>query len=323
MAPALRVAAAAAALTAAGAQGTPTTVTVNWAQVVRPLKTSPGFQTVVNPLTTRESPVHDAVYGSIASLGASYQRYVPWVPYPKLGIAELEPPSTGNAVCGFVNSGGPGNPWTTTIDCASRGGGTIAAVTFADYGGPTGFCGALVSNASCTSPTAKAAVAAACVGRPSCTLTSNDETFGPAPCGAAHAVLAVQVACATPVPVATYWDFRLLDEGMADFLAAAGNRCVRGREQHAGGGASGAEMHLFQRVTGRAPLGDRGRLRLAATGARTPSRITLFPVPPTPSPFSLTLQLPDPQLLDDPQLAVCGHAARAVPGRPAGRDLEL
>jgi hypothetical protein len=215
-----RLGAAAASIAVAAAATT--TVTVNWGQVVRPLKTTPGFQTVVNPLTTRESPVHDAVFGAIASLGASYQRFVPWLPYPKLGIAELEPPSTGNAVCGFVNSGGKGNPWTATIDCASRGGGTIAGVTFADYGAPTGFCGSLVSNASCTSSVAKAVVAAACVGRPSCTLTSNDETFGPSPCAGSR--LAVQVACATPVPVATYWDFTLLDEGMSDFLAAAGNR---------------------------------------------------------------------------------------------------
>ena len=26
-------------------------------------------------------------------LGADYVRYVPWLPYPKLGVAELEPPT--------------------------------------------------------------------------------------------------------------------------------------------------------------------------------------------------------------------------------------
>jgi len=29
----------------------------------------------------------------VKELGADYVRYVPWLPYPKLGVAELEPPT--------------------------------------------------------------------------------------------------------------------------------------------------------------------------------------------------------------------------------------
>jgi hypothetical protein len=54
-----------------------TTVDVQWNAVLHPLKTVAGFQTVVNPMTSRDSPDHDAVYSSIAELGAQYQRYVP------------------------------------------------------------------------------------------------------------------------------------------------------------------------------------------------------------------------------------------------------
>ena len=57
-------------------QQSPPTIVVNWTSVIRPLQTVAGFQTVVNPVTARESPYHDAVYEKIAALGAPYQRYV-------------------------------------------------------------------------------------------------------------------------------------------------------------------------------------------------------------------------------------------------------
>ncbi len=199
-----------------------TTINVDWSSVLRPLQTVPAFQTVVNPVTSRESPYHDQVYDKIASLGAQYQRYVPWLPYPRMGIAELEPPSHGG-LCGFVNSGGAGNIWSTTLDCGKYGAGTIDAVVFADYGLPTGYCNSLKAGA-CTKDV-KAAVAAACVGKASCTLLSSDATFGAAPCGGNR--LAVEVTCSNKaVDTFTYWDFGIPDEGMLDFLAAAdaGNR---------------------------------------------------------------------------------------------------
>lgn len=180
-----------------------------------------GFQTVVNPFTTRQSPIHDQVYDSIATLGASYQRFVPWLPYPKLGIAELEPPSTG-VLCGFVNSGGNNNPWTATIDCAGRGLGTISSITFASYGTPTGYCGSLTRNPSCDAPNAAQVVSAMCVGKPNCTVASNDQTFGKAPCAGSR--LAIEATCSggSASTVYTYWDFSWADQGMVDFLNAAG-----------------------------------------------------------------------------------------------------
>ena len=204
---------------AACAAAQTSTVSVSWSSVLRPLQTVAGFQTVVNPVTTRESPYHDQVYEKIASLGAPYQRYVPWLPYPRLGIAELEPPSTGGALCAFVNSGGAGNLWSASLDCGAQGAGVIDGIIFADYGQSTGFCGALTVAPVCTKDV-RAQVAALCVGKASCSFVSSDEVLGAAPC--ADVRLAVQATCSNKsVQTFTYWDFEKLDEGMLDFLAAA------------------------------------------------------------------------------------------------------
>ena len=109
-----------------------------------------------------------------------------------MGIAALEPPS-GSALCGFVNSGGPGNYWNATIDCDGRGAGVISAVTFASYGKPSGFCGSLVRDAQCDAATSTSVVEALCVGKPSCVVPSNDETFGRPCAGATN--LAIEVTC--------------------------------------------------------------------------------------------------------------------------------
>lgn len=195
-------------------------ISVDWTATLRALRTTTGFQLVVNPVTTRESPYHDQVYEMISSLGSEYQRYVPWLPYPRLGIAELERPSHGG-LCGFVNSGGTApntSIWSTTLDCGKYGAGTIDNVVFADYGQPSGYCNSLKAGA-CTKDVT-AVVRAACVGKASCTLLSSDATFGASPCSGNR--LAVEVTCSNKaVTTFTSWDFDELDKGMLDFLAAA------------------------------------------------------------------------------------------------------
>ena len=77
------------ALAALAAAQPPATVTVNWTSRLAPLRTVAAFQTVVNPVTTRESPYHDAVYEKISSLGAPFQRYGEW---GVCGVQSAEPP---------------------------------------------------------------------------------------------------------------------------------------------------------------------------------------------------------------------------------------
>jgi hypothetical protein len=68
-------------------------IAVNWAADRKPLKTAPTLQVVVNPLLRRGSPIHDAAFANLKALGADYVRYVPWHPYPRLAVAELQPPT--------------------------------------------------------------------------------------------------------------------------------------------------------------------------------------------------------------------------------------
>ena len=68
------------------------TVHIAWDKVQRTSSCTPTLQVVVNPPLRRGSPIHDRVYSEVKHLGADYVRYVPWLPYPKLGVAELEPP---------------------------------------------------------------------------------------------------------------------------------------------------------------------------------------------------------------------------------------
>ena len=51
------------------------------------------LQVVVNPPLRRGSSIHDATFAALAALGCDYVRYVPWLPYPKLAVAELQPPA--------------------------------------------------------------------------------------------------------------------------------------------------------------------------------------------------------------------------------------
>lgn len=67
--------------------------TVDWNKVTRTSQTIPTLQVVVNPPLRRGTPVHDNAFKALRNLQADYVRYVPWLPYPKLGVAELEPPT--------------------------------------------------------------------------------------------------------------------------------------------------------------------------------------------------------------------------------------
>jgi hypothetical protein len=71
----------------------PQKITVDWDKDQRPLKTTASLQVVVNPLLRRGSQIHDRAFTELESLGADYVRYVPWTPYPRLAVAELDPPT--------------------------------------------------------------------------------------------------------------------------------------------------------------------------------------------------------------------------------------
>jgi hypothetical protein len=71
----------------------PNEVSVDWNKTVIVSRSTPTLQVVVNPMLRSGSPIHDASFQAVKNLGADYVRYVPWLPYPRLGVAELEPPT--------------------------------------------------------------------------------------------------------------------------------------------------------------------------------------------------------------------------------------
>ena len=74
---------------------------VDWGKVIRVSQTTPTLQVVVNPPLGRGTPVHDHAYKALHDLAADYVRYVPWLPYPRLAVAELEPPRDGKTSWDF------------------------------------------------------------------------------------------------------------------------------------------------------------------------------------------------------------------------------
>src|SRR5580693_3298145 len=80
-------------ITAASAQVAPDTVTVQWGQVQMISKTTLTLQVVVNPPLRRGTSMHDSIFAALEALGCDYVRYVPWLPYPRLAVAELQPPA--------------------------------------------------------------------------------------------------------------------------------------------------------------------------------------------------------------------------------------
>jgi hypothetical protein len=71
----------------------PVTITIHWDKTTVVSRSTPTLQVVVNPPLRPGEPLSAASYKAVRELGADYVRYVPWLPYPKLAVAELEPPT--------------------------------------------------------------------------------------------------------------------------------------------------------------------------------------------------------------------------------------
>jgi len=68
-------------------------LTIQWDKITVVSKSTPTFQVVVNPPLRPGEPLSVAAYKAVKELGADYVRYVPWLPYPRLAVAELQPPT--------------------------------------------------------------------------------------------------------------------------------------------------------------------------------------------------------------------------------------
>jgi len=77
------------------------TVGISWDSITRTSNTTASLQVVVNPPLRRGSKIHDRVLQALHDLQPDYARYVPWLPYPRLAVAELEPPRDGRTSWDF------------------------------------------------------------------------------------------------------------------------------------------------------------------------------------------------------------------------------
>jgi hypothetical protein len=71
------------------------------ADVVGTSKTLLTLEVCPEPLMLRGGPIHAQAYEALRALNMSFMRLQPWFPYPRLGIAELEPPQADRTFWNF------------------------------------------------------------------------------------------------------------------------------------------------------------------------------------------------------------------------------
>ena len=96
-------------------------VEINWGKTVLVSKSTPTLQVVTNPMLNPGSPIHDGSFAALKDLGADYVRYVPWLPYPKIAVAELEAPTRDKTSWDFTYI----DPVTKDFLAATEGHSTI------------------------------------------------------------------------------------------------------------------------------------------------------------------------------------------------------
>ncbi|CAF3318347.1 unnamed protein product, partial [Rotaria socialis] len=95
----------------------PILIEVSWTTQDYDLHTVPALQVVANPLLARQfSPIYKEIFENLKQLNAEYTRYAAWFPYPKLAVAELDPPS------GIFQCGNVGENFSINLSCEQNGG---------------------------------------------------------------------------------------------------------------------------------------------------------------------------------------------------------
>lgn len=79
----------------------PAALSARWSDVIGTSPTTPTLQVVVNPMLRPKSPISHRAFQALHRLGANDVRFVPWLPYPQLAVAELKPPADGKTFWNF------------------------------------------------------------------------------------------------------------------------------------------------------------------------------------------------------------------------------
>jgi len=149
----------------------PINIEVTWTAHDYNLHTVPTLQIVVNPLVSRQfSPISKEIFYNLKQLNAEYSRYAAWFPYPKLAVAELDPPS------GLYQCGNVGQDAYIHLSC-EQGGGVISQVDFASYGTSSGACGQM-KQGTCHAANSSQVVEQMCLGKQKCSVPADVNLFG-------------------------------------------------------------------------------------------------------------------------------------------------
>ncbi len=149
----------------------PIIIQVNWTAHDYNLHTVPTFQLVTNPLVSRQfSPVSQEIFANIKQLNAEYARFAVWFPYPKIAVAELDPPS------GLFQCSNVAESFSINLSC-ERGGGVISKIDFASFGTPAGFCGQ-IQQGTCHAANSSDIIQKLCLGQRKCSVPAGDNVFG-------------------------------------------------------------------------------------------------------------------------------------------------
>ncbi len=99
----------------------PAKVEIDWNKTILVSKSTPTLQVVTNPMLNPGAPIHDGSFAALKALGADYVRYVPWLPYPKIAVVELDAPTKEKASWDFTYA----DPVTKDFLAATEGHSTI------------------------------------------------------------------------------------------------------------------------------------------------------------------------------------------------------
>jgi hypothetical protein len=176
----------------------PFVIEVNWSAADYLLHTAQSLQIVTNPLVSSQfSPISKQIFTSLAQLNAEYTRFAAWFPYPKMAVAEMDPPS------GLLQCGSAGEGYPVQLSCR-QGGGVISSVDFASYGTAAGACGQM-KEGTCHAANSSDIIKQACLGKQECSPLSSFEIFGD-PCKSLfvmisyHLLLILRYFSFLPVP---------------------------------------------------------------------------------------------------------------------------
>ncbi|MGD0578641.1 MAG: glycosyl hydrolase family 39, partial [Bryobacteraceae bacterium] len=79
----------------------PPAITVDWSRTVAKSRTELSIQVCPEPPLRRGYPIHDQLWKALREMKSNGARIQFWHPYPRLGVAELEPPRDGATAWDF------------------------------------------------------------------------------------------------------------------------------------------------------------------------------------------------------------------------------